>query len=391
MRERAFLCVAVLLIVPPGSSSPCVAGFAEQGVFADPDQVGVEAKLVELAKIWDEAPHNAFTDLIRWKDSFYCVFRQGKGHVSSDGAIRVLKSKDASSWEPMALVTLDGYDLRDPHVSVTPDNTLMLLGGAAPRKQDNQSTPTGTFVCFSKDGQHWTEPRIVIEPGRWLWRVTWHKAKAYGVSYAAPEGMPYLDLLTSSDGVSYEQHVARLFGQGYPTEVTLRFDTDGTCYALVRRDRLEDQPSSALLGVSRPNYTQWNWHDLGADFNGFGGPNFIRLPAGHWIGAGRMHDDGTHTALTYVDVKNGTMAKLLRLPSGGDTSYPGLLWHENLLYVSYYSSHEGNAGIYLAKVRIKPRAAPDAKRMGIGKSVHRTPYGGNQSAGLPRALSRGLP
>jgi hypothetical protein len=104
-----------------------------------------------------------------------------------------------------------------------------------------------------------------------------------------------------------------------------------------------------------------------------------------------MHDDGTHTALTYVDVKNGTMAKLLRLPSGGDTSYPGLLWHENLLYVSYYSSHEGNAGIYLAKVRIKPRAAPDAKRMGIGKSVHRTPYGGNQSAGLPRALSRGLP
>ena len=358
MRERAFLCVAVLLIVPPG-------------VFAD---APIEAKLVELAKIWDQAPHNAFTDLIRWKDTFYCVFRQSRGHVSSDGAIRVLKSKDASSWEPMALVTLDGYDLRDPHVSVTPDTSLMLLGGAAPRKQDNQSAPTGTFVCFSKDGQHWTEPQIVIEPGRWLWRVTWNKAKAYGVSYAAPEGMPYLDLLTSSDGLSYQNHVSNLFGQGYPTEVTLRFDIDDTCYALVRRDRLEDQPSSALLGVSRPNYTQWKWHDLGADFNGFGGPNLIRLPAGHWIGAGRMHDGSTHTALTYVDVKNGTMAKLLRLPSGGDTSYPGLLWHENLLYVSYYSSHQGNAGIYLAKVRIKPRAAPDNNRTGIGKS-------GNQNAG----------
>jgi hypothetical protein len=113
--------------------------------------------------------------------------------------------------------------------------------------------------------------------------------------------------------------------------------------------------------VSRPNYSQWQWHDLGIDFNGFGGPNLIRIPGGHWIGAGRMHDGGMHTALTYLDVKNGTMAKLLRLPSGGDTSYPGLLWYENLLYVSYYSSHEGRASIYLAKLRIKPRPAPDQK------------------------------
>jgi len=358
MKEKAFFCVALLLIVSPDVSA----------------DAPIEAELVELAKIWDEAPHNAFTDLIRWKDSFYCVFRQGRGHVSCDGAIRVLKSKDASSWEPMALVTLDGYDLRDPHVSVTPDNSLMLLGGAAPRKQDNQSVPTGTFVCFSKDRQHWTEPRIVIEPGRWLWRVTWHKAKAYGVSYAAGKGHPYVDLLVSSDGVNYEPHVARLFGQGYPTEVTLRFDTDDTSYALVRRDRLEDQPSSALLGVSRPNYTQWQWHDLGTDFNGFGGPNLIRIPSGHWIGAGRMHPrlrgdrlapaqagGGAYTALTYLDVKNGTVSELFRLPSGGDTSYPGLLWHENLLYVSYYSSHEGKTSIYLAKLRLKPRSAPDQK------------------------------
>jgi len=379
MKEKAFFCVALLMIIPPGVfAAPCAGRGAD---------APIEAELVELTKIWDPrlrgdmlapaqagAPHNAFTDLIRWKDSFYCVFRQGRGHVSSDGAIRVLKSKDASSWEPMALVNLDGYDLRDPHVSVTPDNSLMLLGGAAPRKQDNQAAPTGTFVCFSKDGQHWTEPRIVIEPGRWLWRVTWHNAKAYGVSYAAGKNMPYIDLLVSPDGLTYQQHAPNLFGQGYPTEATLRFDVDDTCYALVRRDRLEDQPSSALLGLSKPDYTKWQWHDLGADFNGFGGPNLIGIPSGHWIGAGRMHPrlrgdrlapaqagDGAHTALTYIDVKNGTMTKLLKLPSGGDTSYPGLLWHENLLYVSYYSSHEGKTSIYLAKVRINPKAAPDQK------------------------------
>jgi hypothetical protein len=342
MKRKAFFCAALLLIAP-------------LSVVAN---APVEAELVELAKIWDGAPHNAFTDLTRWKGSFYCAFREGRGHVSADGKIRILKSEDANLWNSAALVALAGYDLRDAHLSVTPDNKLMLLGGAAPRKQDNQRVPTGAFVCFSKDGQQWTDPRIVVEPGRWLWCVTWHQAKAYGVSYAAPEGMPYLDLLTSSDGLNYKPHVAKLFGQGYPTEVTLRFDTDATCYALVRRDQREDQPSSALLGVSRPNYTQWQWHDLGANFNSFGGPNLIRIPDGHWIGAGRMHDGGAHTALTYVDVKNGTMAKLLKLPSGGDTSYPGLLWHENLLYVSYYSSHEGKTSIYLAKVRINPKEAP---------------------------------
>jgi len=46
------------------------------------------------------------------------------------------------------------------------------------------------------------------------------------------------------------------------------------------------------------------------------------------------------------------MIKLLKLPSGGDTSYPGLVWHNNLLYMSYYSTHEGKTSIYLAKIRI---------------------------------------
>jgi hypothetical protein len=47
------------------------------------------------------------------------------------------------------------------------------------------------------------------------------------------------------------------------------------------------------------------------------------------------------------------MTKLAKLPSGGDTSYPGLLWHNDMLYVSYYSGHEGKTSIYLAKVKIK--------------------------------------
>jgi hypothetical protein len=161
-----------------------------------------------------------------------------------------------------------------------------------------------------------------------------------------------LELLVSDDGVRYQPLVPKLYGEGYPTEVTLRFDASGACYALVRRDRRGGDSYSAILGVSHGDYTQWQWHDLGPEFNGFGGPNLIQLPTGHWLAAGRMHQDGSHTALCYLDMTNHTMTKLLKLPSGGDTSYPGLLWHNGLLYMSYYSTHEGKTSIYLAKLTI---------------------------------------
>ena len=43
---------------------------------------------------------------------------------------------------------------------------------------------------------------------------------------------------------------------------------------------------------------------------------------------------------------------LLTLPSGGDCSYPGMAWQDDILWVSYYSSHEGKTSIYLAKVKL---------------------------------------
>ena len=346
-----------------------------------PASAPLEVETLDVKKIWDKAPHNAFTDLIRWDEKFYCAFREGRGHVSTDGKLRILESKDADTWNSAALISLEGYDLRDAHLSVTPDGMvfaprLMLVGGAAPRKKDNEGAPTGTFVSFGtswKGGTHWSKPQIVVEPGRWMWQVSWRDGKAYGVSYAAGARKPWLELLVSSDGVKYESHVPELFGEGYPTEVTLRFDEDGTCYALMRRDRSGDSPSSAMLGVSTQDYKQWQWRDLGTEFNGFGGPNFIKIPGGHWIGAGRMFQDGAYTALTYIDVGNGTMTTLAKLPSGGDTSYPGLVWHDDILYVSYYSSHEGKTSIYLAKVKVR-----DSETFGAESNPTGSPIGGGK-------------
>ena len=183
---------------------------------------GESLTLASTRKIWDQAPHNAFTDLAYWKGQFVCAFREGRKHVSSDGKIRVLTSQNGNEWNSAALVELKGYDLRDAGLSITPDGRLMLIGGAAPRKNDDESAPTGSFVSFSSDAHQWTAPKIVVEPGRWLWRVAWHDGKAYGVAYAASAGHPFTSLLCSDDGTEFRGPVPKMFGDGYPTEAVVR-------------------------------------------------------------------------------------------------------------------------------------------------------------------------
>jgi hypothetical protein len=259
-----------------------VATFCDHSWAVEP--VGSWA-LISTRKIWDKAPHNAFTDLAYWNDQFVCAFREGRKHVSTDGKIRVLTSPDGDEWRSSALIALDGYDLRDAGLSIDHLGRLMLIGGAAPRQNDNEAAPTGTFVAFSSDTREWSRPRIVVEPGRWLWRVTWQNYKgtnvanaAFGVSYAAQQGHPFTALLASNNRVVFHEVVPKLFGEGYPTEAVLRFDDQQTMYCLQRRDG--DPPhNSAFLGVSKPPYTDWQWHDLGIFF---GGPNFIQLPNGRW-------------------------------------------------------------------------------------------------------------
>ena len=77
-------------------------------------------QLVSVKKIWDGAPHNAFTDLKRFSGQWFCTFREADGHVRGNGRIRVITSTDGESWESAALLSEDGIDLRDPKLSVSP-------------------------------------------------------------------------------------------------------------------------------------------------------------------------------------------------------------------------------------------------------------------------------
>ena len=314
---------------------------------------GAKARIVELRKIWDKAPHNAFTDLVRFKGRWLCVFREGAGHVSHDGKLRVITSADGREWTSAALLKSPSTlpDLRDAKITVTPGGQLMLMGAAACRKPGK--TGLQTYAWFSSDGKRWGEPVAVGDPGIWLWRVTWHKGKAYGIGYGKVD-VRLIRLYRSDDGRKFDTLVKRLFDVGYPNETSLVFLDDGACYCLLRRD---GRPNTAMLGLARPPYdkAKWTWKDLGKRI---GGPCMIRLPDGRFLAAGRRYDGRVRTSLMWLDPKEATLREFLKLPSGGDTSYPGLVLHEGLLWVSYYASHEGKTSIYLAKVKLPAKPAP---------------------------------
>ena len=69
----------------------------------------------------------------------------------------------------------------------------------------------------------------------------------------------------------------------------------------------------------------------------------------------RLYDKKVRTSLCALDAEAGKLTELLALPSGGDTSYPGLVWHDDMLWVSYYASHEGKTNVYLARVKVLGR------------------------------------
>jgi len=303
-------------------------------------------ELVDVRLVSNEANYSAFTDLVWFRDAWFLSFREGRAHVSPDGALRVVTSPDGETWTTVARLTSETGDLRDPKLSITPDGRLMLAGVSAlnpPSEIKHQS-----MVWFSKDGREWTEGKPIGEPNIWIWRPAWHKGTAYGVGYATALPEKFTRLYSSPDGVDFKPLVQTLSNNGFVNESTLLFLPDDSALCLTRRDG-QGAAGTALLGRSQPPYTEWTWKDLGMHL---GGPNLLRLPDGRFVAGGRSHVGPVHTALAWLDPETGKLEEFLTLPSNGDSSYPGLVWRDGLLWVSYYSGHEGKTSVYLARVKL---------------------------------------
>ena len=311
--------------------------------------------VLEVRKIWDSAPHNAFTDLIRYRDFFYCTFREGASHVPKDstqnGRIRILRSADGLHWQSVALLLNVIYDLRDPKISIMPDGRLMVLIGGS-HYVNGKLTGMLPHVSFSEDGKAFNYPQPVsIEKGvrtgyDWIWRITWDGQTGYGVVYQSDQNSveSRIKLLKTSNGINWKE-VTGFDIAPAPNEASIRIDNNDNMLILLRREK----SANGMLGMSFPPYLRWKWTELPYRL---GGPNFIMLKNNLLCIGTRLYSSGGNKTVLYFTDNKGNIKKSIELPSGGDTSYPGMVLYRNYLWVSYYSSHEGKASIYIARIKL---------------------------------------
>lgn len=333
--------------------------------------IALRKSMVELSseRIWAESPHCAFTSLIWYKECWFCSFRESDGHVPGNsylgkritpgsfheprnGVIRVIRSTDGTTWASAAVIERKGYDLRDAKLTVSPDGRLVMTFMAATfRLDDERAIGFDTMCALSEDGSHWSDPIFLGRRGDWLWSLAWQEDRAYGFSLNTFDEF-FLSKSADARFFRFDKLDApcELGTAGLEdiSETALAFEENGTAVALARRQTKGGNWNNLLpsaVGVSQPPYTSWSW-TIGTV--PIGGPALAFVPEVGWIGAGRL---GGNTVLGLVTHTSYMPSMVLR--SDGDSSYPGMIYKDGFLYVSYYSSHEEGTYIYFSTIPIE--------------------------------------
>lgn len=314
-------------------------------------------ELVSVQRIHDKGAYQGSTDLIRFSNLFFCAMREAATASGSEGRIRIVISSNGQTWVPYAEIAEAGVDLREPKLAVTPDGKRLYLscGGVAPAK-------AGTIdqrprFLTSTDGKVWTPPQKLLAQGDWLWRASLHpsESKFYGTVFnphpttggPKPEAEWSLKTYSSADGAVW-QLSSILQVPGQPSEAALRFLRDGRALVLVRRDGGDKR---GAIGLASPPYREWKMAALPVILQG---PELLELDDGSLLIAsrGRGATPGAHLILSRLTLSPLALEPVIELPSAGDCGYPGMVWHDGHLWVSYHSSHEGKTAVYVAKLRL---------------------------------------
>lgn len=310
-------------------------------------------KGIKVSRIYSDVNYNAFTSLIKFQGYFYCAFRSGEKHVyGKDGIIKIITSKDGKTWNEVDQIVLQGFDLRDPKLSITPEGLIMVTMGGSIYKDKTLLGGTPHVAFSNPTGTRFSPPQPIKYDENiktkfdWLWSLTWHEGTGYGGMYSRREkeegnNETTIKLVKTNNGVDY-QMVADLGIEGNPNESTIRFLPNGDMLMLIRR---EGGNKRAYLGKSSPPYTDWNFTESPYFI---GGPDFVAMGGDQYIGGGRI--DRQYTGLVSFG-KNGNFKEVLKLPSNSDSSYPGFVFENDILYMTYYSSHETEkTAIYFAEI-----------------------------------------
>ncbi|MBN2128958.1 MAG: hypothetical protein JW741_05650, partial [Sedimentisphaerales bacterium] len=121
-----------------------------------------------VRRVFHNGEHNAFTDLIRFGDTFYLTFRScPDGHmVHPTASIIILASPDARQWRQVHRFSVAKRDTRDPHFLAFQDKLFVYTGTwycgeSSPKREDYDLNKHLGYGAWSKDGVTWHSPILL--------------------------------------------------------------------------------------------------------------------------------------------------------------------------------------------------------------------------------------
>ena len=322
-------------------------------------------EVTNVRRVFHNGEHNAFTDLVRFKDQFYLTFRScPDGHmVHPTASIIIMTSKDLKDWKPVHRFSVKERDTRDPHFLVFQDKLFVYTGTwycgeTSPAYSEYTLNKHLGYAVWSDDGETWSDPTLLDGTfGHYIWRANSFNGTAYLCGRrnkdfdmkARGEGATVESLmLESDDGLIWRKRAT--FQEVEGDETAFRFEPDGSIIAIGRRGR-----GNAQLCESPPPYTEWKRTDLDRYI---GGPLLTRWGAHHVVGGRKKTESDDYKTSMYWLVED-ELHEFATLASGGDNSYPGFIeLSPTRAVMSWYSSHEKDANgntmtaIYMADLTI---------------------------------------
>lgn len=314
---------------------------------ASADGPETKVKPISVTKVFGDGRHNMNTTLARWNGRYWLAFRTGSKHGSDDGATVVLASDDGKKWQKVHSIDSPS-DERDVQFVATTKRLFLYVPNI--ERSKSKGLLVNMTVTTTGDGKTWTKQQPVYQPQFVLWRPLLHDGKFWATAYRPGSyGSRILDLIRSNDGLKWEK-VATMRKGHAESETTLLFV--GNKLLAFHRDA--GKVSRGFLMTAKPPYTEWSEpQPLPTMLNGQSAYTFKGV---HYLLTRTIRRDGKTQHLgtmIYTVDDEGKITPYCKLPSKGDCAYPTALQVDKEMWVSYHSSHEGAANIYLARVPLK--------------------------------------
>ena len=304
-------------------------------------------------KTWvvaNDGKHNAFTDLLFWRGSFWMIYVSSPSHFrSKKSRLILLRSSDAQNWQEVKKFDGNGQDIRDPKLAIV--HGQMFLYALLNKQFDPE--PYKTIAARSNDGLIWS-PFEEVTPDGWLIGrpITSDESVWYAPAHRIDHGTAVL--LQSTDGVNWSIHSTIFEGkEERADETAIQFLKDGRIIAATRLEAgssiFGSPQAGTLISIAASPFTSWN-QIAKSHITRLDGPTLFKVKdqvyavgrrqpkvAGpfRWMGSAVSQK---RTALFLVKENAEGLIHLTDLPSCGDTSYAGVATKDGKVFISYYTN-----------------------------------------------------